>query len=153
MAARLIFLEVLLGIAWYNVAAIWLMEVEIFRSWQLMDKASFQRVRAAHWRKLPGLVFVPLGITFVGVVLLIWFHPIGTPGWMIWTGLGLQLAAWVLTAMFWGRWQARITYEDIEPSDPLVSRLINTHWVRTLLVTLYGILLFWMTVEVVLRRF
>lgn len=149
--AQLIFLQILLAVAWYNVAVIWVMEVETFRSWPLMEKASFQRVRAAHWRALPGLVFIPLGATFFGIIALIWFHPVGTPMWMIWTGLALQLAAWVLTALFWGRWQARITYDDIGPSDPLVSRLITTHWVRTLLLTLYGVLISWMNLVVVLR--
>ena len=48
-----VFLLLNLALAFYGVGAIWAHEVDIFRSWKLVDAATFHRVQAAHWRKLP----------------------------------------------------------------------------------------------------
>jgi hypothetical protein len=48
-----VFLLLNLAVAFYNVGTIWAHEVDIFRSWKLVDPASFPKVQSAHWRKLP----------------------------------------------------------------------------------------------------
>ena len=52
----------------------------------------------------------------------------------------------------WGRWQALITFQNLGPQDPLVQRLVATHWIRTLLVAAYALVLAWTTAQVVLRQ-
>lgn len=151
MNGEIIFLEVLLAVAFYNIAVICLMQVEIFPSWQLLDFKTFQKVRGAHWNTLPWLVFISVGISLAGAIALMWYHPKGTPKWMLWAGLALQILAHGLTAAFWGRWQGIIHWENLGPNDPLVTHMIETHWIRTSLVTLYGILLLCMTLVVVLK--
>ncbi|HEY8426242.1 MAG TPA: hypothetical protein VIK73_09565 [Limnochordales bacterium] len=62
---------------------------------------------------MPLLVFVPVGASLVGCVVLLRYHPDGTPRPLLWTGLGLQLAAHLLTVAMWGRWQS------LGPGHPL----------------------------------
>ena len=65
------FLLLNLALAFYNVGTIWAHEVDIFRSWKLVDANSFARVQGAHWRKLPYWIFLPVGLAFGGAIALI----------------------------------------------------------------------------------
>jgi hypothetical protein len=58
------FLLLNLALAFYNAGTIWAHEVDIFRSWKLVDPVSFHRIQAVHWRKVPYWVFLPTGRTF-----------------------------------------------------------------------------------------
>jgi hypothetical protein len=40
-----------LALAFYNVGTIWAHEVDIFRSWKLIDPKDFPAVQRAHWKK------------------------------------------------------------------------------------------------------
>jgi hypothetical protein len=102
-----VFLLANLALAFYLVGAIWAHEVDIFRSWKLIDSKDFATVQAAHWRKIPFWIFSPLGLALIGSIVLIWHHPAGSPSWAIWGNLGCQVSSLLLTAIFWGRWQAK----------------------------------------------
>jgi hypothetical protein len=65
------FLLLNLALAFYNVGAIWAHEVDIFRSWKLIGRDSFNRVQTVLWRKLPYWVFMPVGLGFLGSIALI----------------------------------------------------------------------------------
>ena len=147
------FLVLNLALAFYNVGTIWAHEVDIFRSWRLADRATFARIRAAHWRKLPYWIFAPVGIGLVGSIALVWYHPAGSPAWGIWGGLASQLATHLLTAAFWGRWQAALSGDERGPESPYLARILATHWIRTSLVTAYGlIVLVWTVRQIPLGR-
>ena len=135
------FLLVNLALAFYGVGAIWAHEVDIFRSWKLLDPASFRRVQAVHWRKLPYWVFAPVGVTFAGSIALLWVHPAGSPAWIGWSALACQLASHTLTATMWGPWQARLSRDDRGPEGPYLNKILATHWIRTLLINVYGFIL------------
>jgi hypothetical protein len=62
------FLLLNLALAFYNVGTIWAHEVDIFRSWKLVDPDSFSLVQGAHWRKLPYWVFLPVGLALAGLI-------------------------------------------------------------------------------------
>lgn len=135
------FLLVNLGLAFYVIGAIWAHEVDIFRSWKLLDPAAFQRVQQAHWRKLPYWVFAPVALTFAGSIALLWFPPVGTPPWIPWAAFACQLAAHTLTAFLWGPWQAKLSRDPAGAAGVYLQRILATHWIRTLLINLYGFLL------------
>ena len=138
------FLLLNLALAFYLTGAIWAHEVDIFRSWRLVGRGEFHQVQAAHWRKLPFWVLGPLALAFVGGVVLIWFHPAGSPAWGVWSALGLQAASGLLTAAFWGRWQAKLSRDLAGPDSVYLGRFLRTHWIRTLLITGYAaVLLAW----------
>jgi hypothetical protein len=50
-----VFLLLNLAIAFNNAGAIWAQEIDIFRSWKLLDPKTFHAVQRVHWRKLRSL--------------------------------------------------------------------------------------------------
>jgi hypothetical protein len=138
------FLLLNVALAFYNVGTIWAHEVDIFRSWKLIPPASFHRVQEVHWKKLPYWVLVPVGLALIGSISLIWYRPGNSPEWAPWSAVGCQIAPHVLTALFWGRWQAKLSKDPLGPASPFLARFLSTHGIRTLLINAYGfILLIW----------
>jgi hypothetical protein len=141
------FLIINMALAFYNVGTIWAHEVDIFRSWKLVEPESFLRIQTNHWRKLLYWVFIPVGAGFVGSMILVWYRPPGSPSWAVWGVLGSQLGAHALTALFWGPWQARLSKDEMGPNSPYLAKILRTHWIRTLLITLNAfIFLAWVLV-------
>lgn len=139
-----VFLLLNLALSFYLVGAIWAHEIDIFRSWRLISRQDFATIQSAHWHKLPYWIFIPLGLALLGSVALIWYHPAAAPAWAIWGSLSAQLASHVLTAMLWGPWQAKLSKDDLGPESPYLSKILSTHWIRTLLINTYAaILLAW----------
>ena len=142
--ATRIFLLANMALAFYLVGAIWAHEVDIFRSWKLVDVKDFHSVQRAHWRKLSYWIFAPLGLAFVGSVGLVWFHPKGSPSWAIKGNLALLSSSFLLTAIFWGRWQAKLSKDSAGPQSIYLARILRTHWVRTALISAYAfVILAW----------
>ena len=140
------FLLLNLALAFYNVGTIWAHEIDIFRSWKLVDPATFHRMQSVHWHKLPYWVFLPFGLAMIGSISLVWYHPVGSPMWPPWCSLGCLTAATVLTAALWGRWQAKLSADPRGADSPYFARFLSTHWIRTLLVNAYALTLFvWVT--------
>ncbi len=124
-------------------------EVDIFRTWKLLGAGTFHMVQEKHWRKLPYWVFIPVGISLVGSVALVWYHPVGSPGWAIWSSLTFQLLSHILTAIFWGPLQAKLSKDPLGANSPFVHKIIGTHWLRTALINGYAVILFIWTVMIV----
>jgi len=138
------FLLINLALGYYNVGTIWAHEIDIFRSWQYVDVKSFHQIQEVHWRKLPYWIFLPLGLSFIGAIVLIWYHPVGSPVWVIWGNLLVQGVTHVGTALYWGRWQAKLSQDPLGPKSPYLAKFLKTHWIRTLLINAYAfILLVW----------
>jgi hypothetical protein len=142
------FLLVNLALAFYLVGAIWAHEVDIFRSWKLVGEKDFRRIQAAHWKKLRYWVLAPLGLALAGSVALVGYHPRCSPAWAIWGNLGSQLVSLLLTALFWGRWQAQLSRDPRGPASPYLQRFLATHWIRTFLINLYGLILLVWAIQV-----
>lgn len=130
-----------LALAFYLTGTIWAHEIDIFRSWELVDAKDFHTVQRVHWRKLPYWIFVPFGLALAGSISLIWVHPRESPAWAIWGNLGCQLAALVLTGAFWGQWQAKLSRDPAGPNSRYLTRILRTHWIRTALVNGYAIIM------------
>ena len=128
------FLTLNVALAFYNVGTIWAHEVDIFRTWKLVDARSFLPIQTAHWRRLPYWVLAPVGLAFAGSIGLLGFHPSASPAWGFWGGFSCQLASLVLTALFWGRWQAKLSRDERGSRSPYLAKILSTHWVRTLLI-------------------
>jgi hypothetical protein len=76
-----VFLLLDLALAFSNVGTIWAHEMDIFRSWKLLDPSDFHAVQRLHWRKLPYWVLTPVGLSLLGSIVLIWYHPGNSPLW------------------------------------------------------------------------
>ncbi len=65
--------------------------------------------------------------------------------WSLWLGLGIQISLYALTAVLWAPMQLR-------PSEggrfhlEVHRALVQTHWGRVALITLYALLVLWMAV-------
>ena len=128
------FLLLNLAVGFYNAGIIWAHEIDIFRSWKLVGVQDFHRVQAVHWHKLPYWVFTPVGLALIGAFVLVAYHPAGSPVWAIGANLGCQVLALVLTGIFWGRWQARLSRDPAGPRSRYLETILRTHWLRTLLI-------------------
>ncbi len=138
------FLLLNLALGFYNVGTIWAMEIDIFRTWKLVDSKDFHKVQEVHWRKLPYWIFAPVGVALIGSITLAWYHPDGSPQWAIWTTILYQALSLILTAMFWGQWQAKLSKDPAGPKSTYLKKILQTHWIRTLLINLYAFtLLVW----------
>jgi hypothetical protein len=78
-----VFLLLDLALAFSNVGTIWAHEMDIFRSWKLLDPSNFHAVQRLHWRKLPYWVLLPVGLSLLGSIVLIWYHPGNSPLWSV----------------------------------------------------------------------
>jgi hypothetical protein len=143
-----VFLLLNLALSFYLVGAIWAVEVDIFRSWKLVDPRNFRTVQSVHWRKLPCWIFTPLALALVGSLILIWFHPSNSPNWAIYGNLACQLASHLLTAVFWGPWQSRLSKDERGSASPYLHKILSTHWIRTLLINVYALILLAWTIQV-----
>jgi len=129
-----VFLLLNLAVCFYDVGTIWAHEIDIFRSWRLVPVDRFQTVQTVHWRKLPYWIFLPVGLALAGSIALVPIHPAGSPAWGIWGNLGCQALSWLLTVLFWGRWQAKLSRDPEGPQSVFLAKILRTHWVRTLLI-------------------
>ncbi|MFZ2803604.1 MAG: hypothetical protein WA001_00100 [Patescibacteria group bacterium] len=143
------FLLLNLALAFYLVGAIWAHEVDIFRNWRVLDPENFRRVQALHWKKLPFWIFIPLGAALTGSIILIWYHPLNSPLWAIWGNLASQMLSLVLTALFWGRWQAKLSHDPKGAKSIYLQKILKTHWMRTLLINAYAFILLIWAIQVV----
>lgn len=123
-----------LALAFYNVGTIWAHEVDIFRTWKLLGPA-FYEAQTAHWKKLPYWVLAPAALALAGSAALIWYHPPDSPWWGIGGAFGCQAASALLTALYWGRWQAALSEDPRGAKSPYLDRILRTHWIRTALIT------------------
>ncbi len=133
-----------LALAFYLAGAIWAIEIDIFRSWRLVDAKDFSTVQSVHWRKLRYWVFTPLALALAGSIALIWLHPEIAPKWAVWGNLAAQLTSHLLTGIFWGPWQAKLSKDERGPASPYLLKIVATHWIRTFLINVYAfIILAW----------
>ena len=133
----LIFLVLNLALGFYNVGTIWAMEIDIFRSWKLVE-TDFHTVQEVHWKKLPYWIFAPVGLAFVGSIMLFWYHPEGSPTWAIWGTFLFQALSLMLTAILWGQWQAKLSRDPLGSKSSYLAKILKTHWIRTLLINAYA---------------
>ena len=130
-----------LALAFYNVGTIWAHEVDIFRSWKLVNGEDFARVQRVHWRKLPYWIFLPVGLALAGSIALIWYHPGDSPVWAMWGALSCLIAVYALTGLLWGRWQAKLSEDPLGSASRYLDKILSTHWIRTALISGYALIL------------
>jgi hypothetical protein len=135
------------ALGWYDVGIIWLVHVS-YRLWSLVGPAEFSAYHAAFWsgwRGVQPVVFPAAFLTTVGSVALLWIHPPATPAWALRTGVALQVAMWLLSALLWGRWHLQLgqVWRGDGTLNPTYERILQTHWLRVGIVTAFAIVELW----------
>ena len=140
-------LTITFAASWYNVGTIWMTHVA-WRLWTHVAPADFDTYHRAWWAMIKPIIFPVAAVAFAGSIGLVWWRPEGVNGTAVWLNLVLQVATYALTAVFWGRWQARIHYARLPDGllDALYSRAINTHWIRAAIITANGLIVLCMLI-------
>lgn len=126
-----------LVLVWYHVGIVWLVQVVAWPLFGYVGNNEFEAYHQAWWRGIRYVIFVPGAFALLGGILLLHFRPSGTPGSLLGAGLGLYVLMYLLTAAWWGPQQAKMKTTD----SPRFALLNRTHWIRTALVSGYGVLL------------
>lgn len=125
----------------YRVGDIWTFQVVLFPLWPLVRPEDFPEYHHKHFHSIFGVIFVPMGLSAVGAVLLWFFPPPRAPIWLLVACLVLQ-AILFLSLLYWVPLQLRIEREGNRPA--LMHQLIATHWTRVANLTLYAAALLWL---------
>ncbi|MGI8691034.1 MAG: hypothetical protein ACR2M3_20835 [Thermomicrobiales bacterium] len=144
-------LLITLAASCYSVGTIWMVQV----SWRLfayVGPAEFPDYHRAWWlgpRGIQPIVFPLAGLAFLGSVAEFRWRPSHASVAAVWLSLTLQVLAYVLTAAWWGRWQAQLHRVRLDDGslNPLYQRLLSTHWLRVALLTAAAAPQFWMAVR------
>jgi hypothetical protein len=147
MISKEVFLLLNLALAFYNVGTIWAHEIDIFRSWRYLDPKTFIIIQRTHWRKIPYWIFLPVALGFIGSIIMFWYHPANIPVSEIWIAFILQFLSHLLTAIFWGQWQAKLSKDSLGGESLYLKKILKTHWIRTALINGYGFMLLYMAIQ------
>ncbi len=134
------------AIAFYNVGTVWLVQVTCYPLWVVVGRGEFEAYHQAWWHSIWGVILGPGLFGLLGAWAMLWWPPRRVSARAVWLGIALQVAVYLLTAIWWGPLMARLG-EVVDPSGtptPLFRLLLWTHWLRVALITAYGLLMFWM---------
>jgi hypothetical protein len=134
------------AIAFYNVGTVWLVQVSCYPLWAVVGRGEFEAYHEAWWHSIWGVILGPGLFGFLGAWAMLRWRPARVPERAVWLGIALQVAVYLLTAVWWAPLMARLV-EVVGPSGaptPLFRLLLSTHWGRVALFTAYGLLMFWM---------
>jgi hypothetical protein len=138
----LVLLNLILG--FFSVGQVWLVQTVCYPLWAYVGQSSFPAYHIAWWHDIWAPIFIPCGLTLVGLIVLFKIRPTEVPISSVWLGLALQMALWGLTAAWWGRWMAELVQVSGPFYGHLYHLLLVTHWLRVAIVTAYGLLMLWM---------
>ena len=131
-----------LSFALYRVGDIWTFQVVLFPLWPIVPREDFPAYHQKHFHSILGVIFVPMGLSALGAVLLWFFPPDGAPRSLLIAVLALQ-AILFLSLLYWIPLQLRIQREGNRPA--LMHELITVHWTRVANLTLYAVVVLWLT--------
>jgi hypothetical protein len=134
--------------SFYNVGTIWMTQFG-WRLWPYVAPVDFGKYHLAWWAMIKPVIFPVAAIAFLGSIAMLWWRPVGVSATALWLNFALQIVTYATTAAFWARWQAQ-THFAVMPDgsfDPMYALAMNTHWIRATIITLNGLVIFWMVVE------
>lgn len=134
--------------SFYGVGNIWMTELG-WRLWPYVAPDDFSAYHNAWWRMIKPVVFPVAAVAFFGAIILLWWRPAGVTATPVWINIALQVLIYSLTVAFWGRWQTQTHFARLPDGglDPTYSRSMSTHWIRAMLSSLSGLVVFWMVVQ------
>ena len=130
-----------LTFALYRVGDIWTFQVVLFPLWKIVRSEDFPTYQRKHFHSIFGVIFVPMGLSALGAVLLWFFPPPDAPRWLLVAVVALQ-AILFLSLLYWVPLQLKIEREGNRPE--LIHQLVMTHWTRVANLTLYAAAVLWL---------
>jgi hypothetical protein len=114
-----------------------------YPTWPLIGANEFRVYHRALSPLIIGHMVIPMLVTTVLTILLLWFRPATIPGWMVWLAIGLQLFVWVSTVTIQLPIQGQLSADGL--SVPLIDRLrVTSFWFRRVPHMANAFLFLWM---------
>ena len=114
-----------------------------YPTWPLIGANEFRAYHRALGPLIIGYMVVPMMVTTVLTVLLLWFRPATIPRWMVWLAIVLQLMVWISTATVQLPIQGQLSADGL--SLPVIERLrVTSFWFRRVPATANALLFLWM---------
>ncbi len=121
-----------------------------YPTWPLIGANEFRAYHRALGPLIIGYMVIPMLVTTLLTILLVWLRPAGIPRWMIWLAIVLQLVVWISTVTIQLPIQGQLSANGL--SLPLIERLrVTSFWFRRVPHTANAILFLWM-MSVLLRE-
>lgn len=131
------------ALVFYGMGASFVESFVNYPTWRLIGANEFRSYHQALSPLVIGYMVIPMLITTLLTVLLLWFRPAPVPLWAIWLAVVLQLIVWISTATIQLPIQMQLSRDGL--SLPLIERLIFTNWwLRKVPQIINGFLFLWM---------
>ena len=114
------------ALVFYGMGASFVESFVNYPTWRLIGANEFRAYHQALGPLVIGYMVIPLLITTILTMLLLWFRPAPIPRWAIWLAVVLQLITWVSTVAIQFPIQVQLSRDGL--SLPLIERLIFTNW-------------------------
>jgi len=112
------------ALVFYGMGASFVESFVNYPTWRLIGPNEFLAYHHALSPLIIGYMVIPMLITTVLTIVLLWFRPFPIPSWAIWLAMVLQLLVWASTAAIQVPIQMQLSNDGI--SGPLIDRLIFT---------------------------
>lgn len=137
-AKHLLFFTTALLTVW-NAALIWMTQVMCYPLWPMVGSANFHDYHLAWWHSV-WWTFIPAGLALIGSVLLLFRRPRYFPRWAAFGAVAAQLAALIVTLIFWAPLQAGLSAgSGLDMAG--FHTLMWTHWFRVALIWMPAVLM------------
>jgi hypothetical protein len=114
-----------------------------YPTWSLIGANEFRAYHRALSPLIIGYMVIPMLVTTVLTILLLWFRPTSIPRWMVWLAIVLQVVVWVSTFTIQLPIQGQLSADGL--SLPLIDRLrVTSLWLRRVPSTANAFLFLWM---------
>ena len=114
------------ALVFYGIGASFVESFVNYPTWRLIGANEFRAYHQALGPLIIGYMVIPMLITTLLTMFLLWFRPAPIPRWAIWFSVVLQLMIWVSTATIQLPIQVQLSKDGL--SLALIERLIFTNW-------------------------
>jgi hypothetical protein len=135
------------ALSFYGVGQVWLVQLSSYPLWTYVGEREFHAYHRAWWRSIWGVILAPSALLALGSALMVWLRAPGVPAWAAWSGLALQAALLLGTAIWWGPLMAHLEAPDGGLLRERYRLMMASHWLRVAIVTAYALLVLWMLAQ------
>ena len=131
------------ALVFYGMGASFVESFVNYPTWRLIGANEFRAYHQALSPLVIGYMVIPMLITTILTILLLWFRPAPIPRWAIGLAVVLQLIIWVSTVAIQLPIQMQLSRDGL--SLPLIERLIFTNfWLRKVPQIINAFLFLWL---------
>lgn len=126
-----------LSVTWFLVGLIWIIQLVHYPSFTHIDEAVFQNFHHFHTSSIAWVVVPTMILELVLAIVLVWKTRFT---WHYLFPFVLVAAIWLSTVFLQIPIHSKLA---ISYDEELISRLVQTNWIRTALWTIKGLWLLW----------